>query len=78
MNDQVAEKEKRHLSFKINGMNCPACADRIKNILLCEEGVISATVSLQNTKALVEIKEDKIDRGSLVSAIESLGYIVVH
>ncbi len=77
MNDQVIEKETRKLSFKINGMDCPACAVRIQNALLRKEGVISAEVSLQNAEAIVEIEDNRVNSEILVDAIELLGYIVV-
>ncbi|MFW9925827.1 MAG: heavy-metal-associated domain-containing protein [Candidatus Thorarchaeota archaeon] len=77
MNDEAIEKESKQLSFKISGMNCPVCADRIKNALLREVGVNDAEVSLQKAEAVVEIEDDIIDRDLLVDAIESLGYIVV-
>ncbi|MFW9926869.1 MAG: heavy-metal-associated domain-containing protein [Candidatus Thorarchaeota archaeon] len=77
MSDHVIEKETKHIFFKINGMDCPACADRIKNVLLCEDGVKGAEVSLQKAEAVVEIEDDIIDRELLVDVIESLGYIVV-
>ncbi|MHA2149686.1 MAG: heavy-metal-associated domain-containing protein [Candidatus Thorarchaeota archaeon] len=77
MNDQITKTDRRHLSIKINGMNCHACADRIQKVLLSEEGVISATVNLRNTEAVVEFEDGRINRDSLESAIESLGYRVV-
>jgi copper chaperone CopZ len=58
-------------------MNCPRCAGRIQNILLNQEGVLGATVSLQNAEAVVEYEEGRVNRNSLERAVESLGYKVV-
>ncbi len=77
MNDQVTKTEREHLTINIRGMNCPKCAGRIQNVLLNQEGVLGATVSLQNTKATIEYEEGRVTRNSLESAVESLGYKVV-
>jgi copper chaperone CopZ len=58
-------------------MNCPACADRIQNVLLNEEGVLSATVSLQNAEAVIDFVDGRVNKDSLEEAVESLGYKVV-
>ncbi|MHA2263462.1 MAG: heavy-metal-associated domain-containing protein [Candidatus Thorarchaeota archaeon] len=77
MNNQITKTRRKHLSIEISGMNCPRCAGRIQNILLNQEGVLGATVSLQNAEAVVEYEEGRVNRNSLERAVESLGYKVV-
>lgn len=74
MKDQVTKTESKQLSIRINGMNCIACSSRIQNVLLNQKGVLGATVSLQNAEAVVEYEEGTVDRHTLESAIESIGY----
>ncbi|MHA1929841.1 MAG: heavy metal translocating P-type ATPase [Candidatus Thorarchaeota archaeon] len=64
----------QRLSLKIEGMHCASCVASIEKSLLKQEGVINATVSLLDEKAIVEYESDKVDRAGLESAVASTGY----
>jgi Cu+-exporting ATPase len=67
-------EEKNRLSIRIEGMHCASCVSTIESSLKKQEGVISASVSLLDEKAVVEYDSNKIDRFKLEKAVESSGY----
>ena len=56
---------------------CPMCAQKIENALKKAEGVESATVLYNASKAKVEFDETKVSLEQLKEIITSLGYIVI-
>jgi Cu+-exporting ATPase len=60
--------------MKIDGMHCASCVATIEKSLLNEEGVLSATVSLLDEKAVIEYDSSRVDRTRLEKAVESTGY----
>ncbi len=73
MSTEVVESRKR-MSMNIEGMHCAACVATIEKSLLNQDGVISATVSLLEEKAVVEYDSKRADRAVLEKAVESVGY----
>lgn len=45
-------------SFDISGMHCESCIEKIKNALESNEGVVSAEVSLNPPRAIVNLKSE--------------------
>jgi Cu+-exporting ATPase len=75
VSQQVESKEgKRRISLKIEGMHCASCVATVEKSLLNQDGVIRATVSLLDEKAVVEIDSEKVNRETLEKAVESSGY----
>ena len=76
---KIKIKEKRKMSFKttlkIEGMMCPHCEARVKNVLEELDGVVSAEVSHQSGTAIVE-STTKID-AVLKTTVEAQGYKVL-
>ncbi|MHA3963796.1 MAG: heavy metal translocating P-type ATPase [Candidatus Thorarchaeota archaeon SMTZ1-45] len=68
--------EKQRMSMKIDGMHCASCVATIEKSLLNEDGVISATVSLLEEKAVIEYDSSRVDRSKLERAVDSTGYRV--
>ncbi|MFW9793307.1 MAG: heavy metal translocating P-type ATPase [Candidatus Thorarchaeota archaeon] len=64
------------LSLKIEGMHCASCVATIEKTLLSQDGVIKATVSLLDEKAVVEYSPGSVDRSELEKAVDSTGYRV--
>jgi Cu+-exporting ATPase len=62
--------------MKIEGMHCASCVATIEKSLLNEEGVISATVSLLDEKAVIEYDSSQVDRSNLEKVVDSTGYRV--
>ncbi len=69
-------QETQRLSMKIEGMHCASCVATIEKSLLNEDGVIKATVSLLDEKAVIEYDSSRVDRSKLEKAVDSSGYRV--
>lgn len=61
--------------FKIDGMHCENCTDRVKRAVNRIDGV-SAKVNLRKKEAVIEYERD-VDDAKIVNTIESLDYKVV-
>jgi len=72
--NQEMDSNKQRMSMRIEGMHCASCVASIEKSLLNEDGVISATVSLLDSKAVIEYESDKVNRISLEKTVESTGY----
>ncbi len=66
--------ETQRMSMKIEGMHCASCVATIEKSLLNEDGVISATVSLLDEKAVIEYDSSRVDRVKLEMAVDATGY----
>ena len=69
-----AKSKKKRMSMKIEWMHCASCVASIEKSLLAQDGVIRATISLLDEKAVIEYEPEQVDRASLEKAIESTGY----
>lgn len=63
------------LVFKIDGMHCENCSNRVKRTINRIDGV-SAKVNLRKKEAMVEYDRE-IDDAEVARAIETLGYKVI-
>ena len=63
--------------FKIEGMNCDACANTIKNVVEKESGVRMASVSFSERLARVLYDPQSVQEDRLVDAIQKPGFRVV-
>lgn len=64
-------------SFKISGMTCAACANRIEKGLKKVEGVSNANVNFTLETATVTFDKQKTNLNQLEQKVQSLGYDVV-
>jgi Cu+-exporting ATPase len=69
-----SEESTKHMSMRIEGMHCASCVATIEKSLLNQDGVIRATVSLLDEKAVIEFDSEKVDRAVLEKAVETSGY----
>jgi copper chaperone CopZ/predicted peroxiredoxin len=60
--------------FVIEGMSCQGCADTITSALVKIPDVQSASVSLQNKRAVVLAKESQVPTDKILAAITAAGY----
>ncbi len=75
MSTQSNEVEtKSRMSLKIEGMHCASCVATVEKSLLKQQGVVSATVSLLDEKAVIEYELGKVNRSVLEQAVNSTGY----
>lgn len=63
--------------FKIEGMNCDACANTIKTLVENEPGVRMASVSFGDRQARVLYDPRSVDEEHLVDTIQKPGFRVV-
>ena len=63
--------------FKIEGMNCDACANTIKSLVEKEPGVRMASVSFSERQARVLYDPQAVQEDRLVDAIQKPGFRVV-
>lgn len=60
--------------YKVEGMHCVACADRLEKIMNKEPGVEKATVNFASEKLVISIDEDKIQLGSIKEKVVQAGF----
>lgn len=63
--------------FKIDGLNCDACANTIKTLLEKEPGVQMASVSYSDRHARILFDSKSIEEEHLVNTIQKPGFRVV-
>lgn len=63
--------------FKIEGMNCDACANTIKRLVEKQPGVRMASVSFGDRQARVLYDPQFVDEEHLVATIQEPGFRVV-
>ena len=68
------EEKSERLSIRIEGMHCASCVATIEGALRKHKGVIGASVSLLDEKAVVEVAPTLVDRETLERVIDSVGY----
>ena len=64
-------------TFRIDGMNCDGCADRIRTLLGKEPGVREASVSFAEGSAAVRFNPHTVSEARLREIIETGGFHVV-
>jgi copper chaperone CopZ len=64
-------------TFKIEGMNCDACANTIKKLVEKEPGVRMAEVSFDERSARVLYDPQSVEEERLVDTIQKPGFRVV-
>jgi len=64
-------------TIQMEELVCPMCAQKIETALQKADGVLSAAVLYNASKAKVEFDETKITLDELKNIITGLGYVVV-
>lgn len=64
-------------TLKIAGMHCNGCSTNLEWMLGKREGVLSASVSLEDATAQVEYDEARVDLEGLREVVENCGFDVV-
>ncbi len=60
--------------LNIKGMTCTGCEGRVKAALSACEGVSDVKVSYKDGKALLHVKEGKVDKAVLIEAVKQVGF----
>ena len=57
-------------TYKVEGMTCSACANRVERVTKKMDGVIDSVVNLTTEKLTITIDEDLVTYGQIKNAIE--------
>jgi copper chaperone CopZ len=71
------EKQYITVTFKINGMTCVSCENRIERKLKNTKDIANAVASYGKGTVLVTFDRNSISRGDIARIIEELGYEAV-
>ncbi len=61
-------------SFKVEGMHCDGCADKVRSGLATKAGIVKVEVSVANKRVIVQYDADKLDVAKVAKLISDLGY----
>ncbi|MGL5354138.1 MAG: heavy metal translocating P-type ATPase, partial [Clostridium sp.] len=73
---KVRKNIKSH-TFKVEGMTCTACANRIERVTKKLEGIEIATVNFATEKLTVSMNEDIITYGQIKAVVEKAGFKLI-
>lgn len=71
------KKNLKTYTFKVEGMTCSACANRIEKVTKKLDGVQSSVVNFATEKLTVNIDEDKIGYVKIKAAVDKAGYKLI-
>ena len=72
--EEVKKADGSKASFKLEGMSCGDCSDKVKAALKGLEGVVLAAVDYQTGAVEVAYDKKKIDVAKLEEALTATGY----
>jgi len=61
-------------TFRVNGMHCPGCEERVQNALHRMNGIYKVDVSLANKRVVVIFDKAKVSAEAIVRAISFAGF----
>lgn len=61
-------------SFKVDGMHCDGCADKVKSGLAAKDGVVKVEVSVADKRVTVTYDAAKLDVSKVAKLITEIGY----
>lgn len=67
----------KNKTFKVQGMTCSACANRVERVTKKIEGVKYASVNFATEKLTVTMENDKVSYEKLKEAIDKAGYKLI-
>ncbi|MBE6059889.1 MAG: copper-translocating P-type ATPase [Clostridium sulfidigenes] len=71
------KKNVKTYNFKIEGMTCSACANRVERVTKKLDGVENATVNFATEKLTIKVNEDEISYGDIKAAVNKAGYKLI-
>ncbi|WP_346884505.1 heavy metal translocating P-type ATPase [Clostridium sp. UBA4395] len=71
------KKNVKTYNFKIEGMTCSACANRVERVTRKLDGVEDATVNFATEKLTIKVNEDEISYGDIKAAVDKAGYKLI-
>lgn len=61
------------ITVKIQGLDCPGCAEDLRSVLMGYDGIIKVDVNYADDVLCIEYDPDKIKNDQIFSAINSMG-----
>ena len=71
------KKNIKDYTFKVEGMSCSACANRIEKVTKKLEGVQFASVNFATEKLTIKIDADLVSYGQIKSVVEEAGFQLI-
>lgn len=71
------KKNLKTYTFKVEGMTCSACANRVERVTKKLSGVQSSVVNFATEKLTVNINEDEIGYAEINAAVDKAGYKLI-
>jgi len=71
------KKNLKTYTFKVEGMTCSACVNRVERVTKKISGVQSAVVNFATEKLTVNIDEDEVGYGEIKAAVDKAGYKLI-
>ena len=71
------KKNIKDYTFKVEGMTCSACANRVEKVTQKIEGVESASVNFATEQLTVKLDTDLASYGQIKSAVEKAGFQLI-
>jgi len=71
------KKNVKTYNFKVEGMTCSACANRVERVTKKLDGVENATVNFATEKLTIKVNEDEISYGDIKAAVDKAGYKLI-
>ena len=65
----------KKFELNIKGIECEGCVNRIKNVLSSIKGIDSFTISIEDKKLLLSVKNEKVIN-EIIRKIEALGFSI--
>ena len=72
----VVKNTKVH-TYKVEGMTCSACSNRVERVTKKMDGVIDSVVNLTTEKLIITIDEDLVTYGDIKRTVEKAGYKLI-
>ena len=70
-------KDMRDYTFKVEGMSCSACANRVERITKKIDGVESANVNFATEKLMVRVDAEKVRYSDIKLAVDKAGFKLI-
>jgi Cu+-exporting ATPase len=67
-------RERREVTFDVEGMTCQSCAKTIEGVLADLDGIIETITSLERDQTWIRYDQNKISQDRLKTAIEDCGF----
>jgi Cu2+-exporting ATPase len=63
-----------HMDLAVEGVGCAGCIRKIENGLMQVPGIVDARLNFTNRRLGVDWREDAVDAGEVIRALERIGY----